>query len=306
MNKPNLTVIILTKNENLHIRRCIDSLKDVCKRIIVVDSFSDDNTLSILSEYKGIVDIYQNPFINYAAQFQWGLDNIDIETEWIMRMDADEYIEEDLRQEILVKLPNISSANNCIFIRRKYYYKGKWIKHGAVYPLTLLRIWRNKQGRIEQRWMDEHIVVANPNAIRFKGHIVDYNLNDMKWWIEKHIKYADREVIDLLNIKYNLFPRDVEVRKNGGLQVKIKRIIKENIYFKMSPSFRSVMYFLYRYIIRLGFLDGVQGWDFHFMQGLWYRTYVDIRYKELERLISPVTETHKKIEILSKSTGLSL
>lgn len=306
MNKPNLTVIILTKNENLHIRRCIDSLKDVCKRIIVVDSFSDDNTLSILSEYKGIVDIYQNPFINHAAQFQWGLDNIDIETEWIMRMDADEYIEEDLQQEILVKLPNISSANNCILIRRKYYYKGKWIKHGAVYPLTLLRIWRNKQGRIEQRWMDEHIVVANPNAIRFKGHIVDYNLNDMKWWIEKHIKYADREVIDLLNIKYNLFPRDFEVRKNGGLQVKIKRIIKENIYFKMSPSFRSVMYFLYRYIIRLGFLDGVQGWDFHFMQGLWYRTYVDIRYKELERLISPVTETHKKIEILSKSTGLSL
>lgn len=296
MNKPNLTVIILTKNENLHIRRCIDSLKDVCKRIIVVDSFSDDNTLSILSEYKGIVDIYQNPFINHAAQFQWGLDNIDIETEWIMRMDADEYIEEDLQQEILVKLPNISSANNCILIRRKYYYKGKWIKHGAVYPLTLLRIWRNKQGRIEQRWMDEHIVVANPNAIRFKGHIVDYNLNDMKWWIEKHIKYADREVIDLLNIKYNLFPRDVEVRKNGGLQVKIKRIIKENIYFKMSPSFRSVMYFLYRYIIRLGFLDGVQGWDFHFMQGLWYRTYVDIRYKELERLISPVTETHKKLK----------
>ena len=223
-----------------------------------------------------------------------------------MRLDADEYIESELQAEIQNKLNLIDKNKNCIFIRRKYFYKGKWIKHGAVYPLNLLRIWRNGQGRIEQRWMDEHIVVNNPQPEFFKGHIVDYNLNDMKWWIEKHIKYADREVVDLLNIKYQLFNRDEDVRKQGGFQARLKRKVKEDLYFKLSPSLRSLLYFLYRYFFRLGFLDGSKGWDFHLMQGLWYRSYVDIRYKELDALISDISSDREKLSVLSKSTGLSL
>ncbi|EOK1578887.1 glycosyltransferase family 2 protein [Escherichia coli] len=306
MNKPNLTIVILTKNEQLHLRRCLDSVINFCERIVIVDSFSDDSTLEIIKEYPGIVELYQNKFINYANQFQWGLDNSGITTDWVMRLDADEYIESDLQDEIKNKLNSIDKNKNCIFIRRKFFYKGKWIKHGAVYPLNLLRIWRNGQGRIEQRWMDEHIVVNNPQPSFFKGHIVDYNLNDMKWWIEKHIKYADREVVDLLNIKYQLFNRDEDVRKQGGFQARLKRKVKEDLYFKLSPSLRSLLYFLYRYLFRLGFLDGSKGWDFHLMQGLWYRSYVDIRYKELDALISDISSDREKLNVLSKSTGLSL
>ncbi|EIT1049874.1 glycosyltransferase, partial [Escherichia coli] len=91
MNKPNLTIVILTKNEQLHLRRCLDSVINFCERIVIVDSFSDDSTLEIIKEYPGIVELYQNKFINHANQFQWGLDNSGITTDWVMRLDADEY-----------------------------------------------------------------------------------------------------------------------------------------------------------------------------------------------------------------------
>jgi glycosyltransferase involved in cell wall biosynthesis len=265
MSKPSLTILVLTKNETLHIRRCIESLKNIAEKIIILDSFSTDDTMNIINEYGELIEFYQNKWINYSSQFQWGLDNIPIKTDWVMRMDADEYIDDDLQKEIISDLPNLDKSKNCVFIRRKYYYKDKWIKYGAVYPLVLLRIWRTGEGRIEQRWMDEHMVVKKASPIRFKGHIIDHNLNDMRWWIDKHIRYADREVVDLLNIKHSLFERDGDIISKGG----------------------------------------AKGWDFHLMQGLWYRSYVDIRYKELDKLISNIDEKNKKIEVLAKSTGLN-
>ena len=306
MNKPSLTIIVLTYNEQKHIRRCLSSLMNIAERIIIVDSYSTDLTEKICMEFGSLVEFKKNKWINYANQFQWALDNSSITTDWVMRMDADEYIEDDLESEILYKLNSMSADINAITIRRKYFYKGKWIKYGGVYPLNLLRIWRTGCGRIEQRWMDEHIIVSEAKNTTFSGHIVDDNLNDMRWWTEKHIKYADREVVDLLNIKHHFLKTDNDVKLKGGIQEKIKRILKENIYFSLSPSLRSFLYFIYRYFFRFGFMDGGRGWDYHLMQGLWYRSYVDIRYKELDIVISSIKENKEKIKVLSSLTGLEI
>lgn len=306
MNKTDLSVIILTRNEKLHIKRCIESLINVADKIILVDSFSEDETLSIAKEFGDKITIYERKWKNYADQFQWAIDNADIDTKWVMRMDADEYFEQDLIKEIPLFLAEIGDSVNSIYVRRKYFYKNKWIKHGGVYPLHLLRIWRTGQGRVEQRWMDEHIVVDNPHSVSLKGHIVDDNLNDMNWWTLKHIKYADREVIDLLNVKYCFLPKDEQMKSSGGFQARLKRKVKENIYLKLPASLRSGIYFLYRIIIRLGFLDGAKGWDYHLMQGLWYRSYVDIRYKELDALIKDKTSNTQRLKELTKATGLNL
>lgn len=305
--KTDLTVVILTKDEAIHIKRCIDSLINVVQRIVVVDSFSTDSTLEYLSQYDGVVSVYQRAWKNYSDQFQWGLDNTGIDTTWVMRMDADEYIESDLSKEIPIVLASEKNSDvNGFYIRRKYFYKDKWIKHGGVYPLNLLRIWRNGIGRIESRWMDEHIVLSTPNTESLKGHIVDHNLNDIVWWSEKHIGYATREAIDLLNIKYGFLKNDDAVRSGKRDQANLKRIIKEDVYSRIPISLRSLLYFMYRYMFRLGFLDGSIGWDFHFLQGMWYRTLVDVRYKELEQLIKDIHKNSERIEILNCKTGFKL
>ena len=305
--KADLTVVILTKDEAIHIKRCIDSLIHIAQRIVVVDSFSTDSTLEYLSQYGDAISIYQRAWKNYSDQFQWGLDNTGIDTTWVMRMDADEYIEPDLSREIPSVLSSERNSDiNGFYIKRKYFYKDRWIKHGGVYPLNLLRIWRNGSGRIESRWMDEHIVLSTPNTESLKGHIVDHNLNDIVWWSEKHIGYATREAIDLLNIKYGFLKNDDAVRSGKRDQANLKRIIKEDIYSHIPTSLRSLLYFIYRYVFRLGFLDGGVGWDFHFLQGMWYRTLVDVRYKELEQLIRKVHKNSERIEVLSCKTGFKL
>lgn len=302
----NLTIIILTYNESLHIERCLKSLASVSTNIFVVDSFSTDDTVQICEKYGAMV--YQRQWKNYADQFQWGLDNCPITTEWVMRMDADEYIEKDLMTELPYALLNTPKDINGFYIRRKYFFLGQWIRKGAVYPLNLLRVWRVGKGRIENRWMDEHIVLDGPDkTAQLDGHIVDDNLNNTRWWTAKHNSYADREMIDILDKKYKLFPQDHALKAEcNNSQAKIKRIVKEEVYNRLPVFCRPFLYFLYRYLLRLGFMDGVKGFAFHFFQGYWYRSLVDLRVYEAEILLVGALDNQERISRLEKFTGMQL
>ena len=301
-----ITTIILTYNEEKHIERCIKSLSKLVRRIVVIDSYSTDRTSEICKEYD--VDFFQNKWINYSKQFQWGLDNSNISTKWSMRMDADEYLEDDLIKELHHNLNKLENNINGIYLKRKVFFKGKWIKHGGFYPHTLLRIWKTGEGRIEQRWMDEHIVLKHPNTVVMKHDIVDDNFNNIGWWIDKHNKYATREAIDLLNIKYQFLEEDNELSASNDPQAKYKRIIKEHIYSKVPISFRAFLYFIYRYLIRLGLLDGHIGFTFHFLQGFWYRYLVDLKFKELNKQITNKKAIKKSeiVDIVKWETGLDI
>lgn len=296
-----ITVIILTFNETKHIERCIKSLQPLVKRIVIVDSFSTDNTLELCNKLG--VDVYQNKWVNYAKQFQWGIENCDIDTRWTMRMDADEYLEKDLVEEFNDKLPHLAPSVNGIYLKRKVFFKGKWIRFGGFYPHILLRLWQTGSGRIEQRWMDEHIIIQSPDTIMFNKNLVDDNLNNIGWWTEKHNSYATREMIDLLNIKYGFMEKDQALQKTNDPQAKFKRILKEKVYAKLPLGIRPLLYFIYRYVVRLGFLDGGKGFVFHFLQGFWYRLLVDIKVQEVESLINEKDDVSK---ILLKSYGIRL
>ena len=278
--KQDISVVILTYNEELHIERCIKSLLPVVKEIFIIDSFSTDKTVEI-AERLG-AKVYQNPWINYALQFQWGLDNCPIETEWVMRMDSDEYILPELQNEISDKIQNIQEDTSGIYIKRRVYFKDKWIKHGSYYPTWLLRIWRYKDGHIEQRWMDEHIKLTKGETIQFENDLVDDNLNDLTWWTTKHNNYATREAVDILNIIHEFINYD-EVNSNFfGTQEERKRFLKKK-YANLPLFTRPFIYFLWRYFIKLGFLDGKQGLIWHFLQGFWYRFLVDAKIYEIEK-----------------------
>lgn len=302
--KPDITVIILTYNEDLHIARCINSLLPIVKEIFVIDSFSTDNTVQ-LAESMG-AKVFQRPWKNHADQFQWGLDNCPIQTSWVMRMDADEYLEPPLIDEILRKFSKLPTDVSGICLNRKHFFLGRWIKHGDRYPLVLLRIWKAGQAHIEARWMDEHIILDAGKAVTFDGDFVDDNLNTVAWFIEKHNRYASREMVDILNQKYHLFAQDNSMGESERGQAKLKRLVKENIYNKLPIFIRPLLYFFYRYFLRLGFLDGKEGFAYHFIQGLWYRCLVDLNCLEAERVLAGADSHVDKIERLSRLTGLKL
>lgn len=299
-----ITAIILTHNESLHLRRCIESLQGFVSRIVVVDSYSSDDTQQI-ANYFG-ADFYQNAWINYAAQFQWGLDNTGIDTDWILRIDADEYIEEDLKHEIASALTQANTDVCGFFMRRKYVFLGQWISHGAMYPIDVLRLWRRGTGRIEQRWMDEHIVLERGTSEHLRGNIVDDNLNSVSWWVNKHNGYATREMLDLLNLKYGFMATDNAMHNQSAGQAKLKRCLKTAVYARLPYFIRPILYFFYRYFFKLGFLDGTKGFAFHFMQGCWYRCLVDLKMLEAERWIGQERDPEAIKAILKAKTGLDI
>lgn len=276
-----VTAIILTRDESLHIKRCIDSLSKVCKRIIVVDSYSEDNTVEIATSLG--VDVFYNKWINYANQFNWALDNCDIKTPWVLRIDADEYFEQNLSDEIYEILPNLTSEITGIRIIRKDFFMGRPMLHGGVYPISHLKLFRFGFGRIENRWMDEHIILSSGKTISCeKGNLVDDNKKDLTSWIQKHNGYATREMVDLLLTEYNI-STDNQVNGNlGGNTEERKRKLK-SFYIKIPLFIRPFMYFLYRFIIKLGFLDGKEGFIYILMQGFWYRMLVDCKIFELKK-----------------------
>lgn len=276
-----LSVVILTHNETLHLRRCIESLKPFARDIFVVDSYSTDDTREIAASLGA--HFYQNKWINYAEQFNWGLQNCPIKTKWVMRMDADEYITPELQQEILQRLPTLTEDITAVYVKRRVHFMGQWIKHGGYYPTWLLRIWHNGKGYCEKRWHDEHIKLTSGSPISFAHDLVDDNLNDLTWWTQKHNRYSNLELVDLLNIRYNFFGYDGVEPAFFGSQEQRKRWLK--IKYASLPLFtRPFIYFLYRYLIKMGFLDGTKGLMWHFLQGFWYRFLVDAKvYDTLRR-----------------------
>jgi glycosyltransferase involved in cell wall biosynthesis len=300
-----LAVVILCHNEQIHLARALEHVAAIASEIFVIDSFSTDETVEIAPAYGAVV--MQHEFVNYSRQFQWALDNAPITADWIMRLDADEVIEHDLADEIAAKLPGMPVDVVGINLKRKHIFLGRWIRHGGRYPLVLLRIWRRGCGRIESRWMDEHIIISGGRTVTFDGAFADHNLNDLTFFINKHNKYATREAIDTINQRISLFPREQEITPgNTSWQASLKRFMKYKIYARIPFQYSAVFYFLYRYFFRLGFLDGIEGLSYHVLQGFWYRFLVGVKVLELQRAIKHLNDAAKIKSELSRLTNLKL
>lgn len=297
---PSLSVFILTYNEEKHIERCIDSVKSMAEVIYVVDSFSIDKTVE-LAEKKGAV-VYQNEWTNnHSKQVNWALDNCSIQTKWVMRLDADEVVTPELAEEITNELQQENDVKGYI-LNRGHIFLGKKMLHGGNYPTRLLRIWEHGYGYCEDKLMDEHIVLdGNYSTKVLQGSFWDHNLNNITWWTEKHNSYSTKEAVMQLIKKHQLVVQDYD---NSNKQSKYKRYLKHNIYEKMPKSLRSLLYFIYRYIFRAGFLDGYQGLVWNFLQGFWYRFLVDVKAYEIENRAKELNISVQ--DVVKKEYGINL
>jgi len=274
-----LSVLILTSNEEKNLAKCLESIRPVGAKVFIVDSFSADGTVGI-AEAMGAT-VLQNPWTTYADQFNWGLDHAGIDTDWVMRMDADEEIMPDLAAAIRDFLAAPPANVSGVYIRRRVYFMGRWIRHGGYYPTWLLRLFRRGVGRCETLWMDEHIVLESGEAIEIKKDIIDKNNKDLTFWTDKHNKYASREVLDIIGRDRRT--AGVIAGELAGPQAHSRRWVKDNVYSRAPLFVRPLLYYLYRYFIRLGFLDGKEGLIFHFLQGFWYRFLVDAKLYEYRK-----------------------
>ena len=277
----NLTVVILTKNEEKNIRKCLASFRGIARRFVIVDSFSTDRTVDVARELGA--DVYQNPWVDYATQLNWGLAHTQIDTEWVMRMDADEELSEELALELSEKLPRLPEQITGVELKRRVYFLGRWIRHGGVYPTILLRIFRRGQCYCEQTIMDEHMVLTGGECTRMKYDLIDNNTKDLSWWIGKHNWYSDREIADYLEKKQQLESGKVIRPSFWGSQAERRRWVKYMLYYKTPLMRRAGWYYFLRYFLRGGFLDGKEGLIFHFLQGYWYRFLVDAKLYEHEK-----------------------
>ncbi len=275
-----LTVIVLTHDEARHIARCLASVAGLATRLIVVDSGSSDGSCA-LARAAG-AEVIHHDWTNYAQQFNWATDHCGVTTGWTMRLDADEVVDARLAASIarfIAETPADSPVAG-VTIDRAIHFLGRKIRWGGMYPTKVIRLWRSGRGRVENRWMDEHVVVQG-GVVHIAGEIADINLNSIGWWTAKHNGYATREAIDQLTIDTRLPPAG-----DMGRQARRKRWLKDNLYARLPLGVRPMLYFLYRYIVLLGFLDGWQGLAFHGLQGFWYRFLVDSKIAELRQLMA--------------------
>lgn len=272
MNKISLTSIILTFNEELHIERCLKNVCLISEKVYVIDCFSKDRTCEIASKFENVEVVQHEWPGNQAAQFNWFIDNHEIASDWILRLDADEYLSGEAVKEITETLPSLPQDVTGCVMKRDIIFLGRRIKHGKLKTIKLLRIWRTGKGRIENREMDEHAILTEGRSIELKNWFFDDNLNGIDAWIRKHLDYANRESkSQLLN---EATTTEASATDMGA------RNKQKSRYYLLPKFWRGFMFFVLRYIFLGGFLDGKQGFVWNFMQCWWYRTLVDVKIEE--------------------------
>jgi glycosyltransferase involved in cell wall biosynthesis len=279
-----ISVLILTYNEEIHIKRCIESAKKITKSIYVIDSYSSDKTAEIALSLGA--KVLKRRFDSHSVQFNWGLQQIE-KCDWVVRLDADEFFDSILSNNILSAISEDNDNFNGYAFKRNIKFLGKKIKYGGLFPIEIVRMFRYGYGKVEPRLMDEHIIINGKCKI-LDGELIDDNKNSLSWWIAKHNKYSSLEALELLS-NYN---KNNKPKLSGNTA---KRRKLKTFYSKMPLQLRAISYFTYRYFLRFGFMDGFNGFLFHFYQGLWYRLLVDSKFQLLIKSKDNSLETYSKI-----------
>lgn len=279
MPKIPLSIIILTFNEEKNITACLDSIGDNFENVFVVDSGSTDQTLKIIKNYP--VQVFHHPFENYSKQRNWAFENLPIQTDWILNMDADHRLTPAIIEELRFIFNQPVNPNlNGMLASRKTMFMGKWIKYGGHYPTYHAVIFRKGNGICEDKLYDQHFKITG-NVIKLKGDIIDLITESLSTFTLRHDKWSNLEA-------FEQFHQDTKNANTitGSLSNKnpiAQRRFLKNIYESFPLFVRPFLYFFIRYFLRLGFLDGKRGLIFHFLQCFWFRFLIDAKIYELKK-----------------------
>lgn len=272
-----ITAIILTKNEEKNIGACLSSIQDLVARAVLVDCGSTDRTLEIAREMGA--DILFHEFEYYARQFNWGLDHAGIDTEWVLRIDADERFTPELNREIEEMIRRHAGDDVGGFTMEAWlYFLGRKLTHGGSKKRKLM-IFKRGVGRIEDRKRDAHTVLSSGRSVSLKQRFLHYDFKDITSYIARYNWYATREMQDY--VAY-LEGQSADIATDAHIQSTRKK--KFGVYYRAPMFLRAWLWFVYNYVFRLGFLDGREGFIYHFFECYWYRYLVDTKIYEHQKL----------------------
>ena len=274
-----ISVVILTKNEARNLPACLAGVSGWVREIFVVDSGSTDGTVDIATAAGA--HVVAHPFESHARQWQWALAELPLAGDWVLALDADQRVSPELRRSIeqaVVAASPAGAAPVAFFLNRRQIFRGRWIRHGGYYPKYLLKLFRRGAATLDESdRVDHHFRVTGP-AWRLDGDLIEDNRNEVRIadWIDKHNRYARLQAVEEM-ARHGAGERRGRLLGNPDERTAWFK----NLWARFPLYLRPIGYFVYRYVIRLGFLDGKEGFVFHFMQALWYRLLVDINRDEI-------------------------
>lgn len=270
------TAIIMTKNEEKNIADCLKSMRGFAKRCVVIDCGSSDKTVEIAKENGA--DVYFNEFEYYAKQFNWGIDNTDIDTDWIIRLDADERFPKELKKEIeKIIEDNKASDVNGITIEADFFFLNKLMKYGLRNKRKMM-MFKRDIGRIEDRRRDAHSIISQGKSVSTKNKFLHYDFKNLDSYIKRYNWYATREMQDYIE-----YTRGLSASINTDEAIQKTRKKKFGFYYKTPKFLRAWLWFVFNYVFRAGFLDGIEGFLFCYYECYWYRLLVDSKIYEYQK-----------------------
>lgn len=276
----NFSFIILTYNEEVHLPRLLKSIEKLNAPIYILDSGSTDTTLKIAEEFKA--QVKSSLFENHPKQWDFALKNFKIDTPWTIGLDADQI----LSPELFGLLANFKDQDfketNAIYFNRKNYFQGQWIKHGGYFPFYLLKMFRTGIGYSDLSENMDHRFIVPGNAIIWKnGYLIEENLkeNDLNFWISKHQRYSDLVAKEEFERMKGLRHQTLKPNLLGNPDE--RRAWLKKLWWQLPLGLRPYFYFSYRFLFKLGILDGRKGIHFHYLHALWFRKLIDQKIKKL-------------------------
>jgi len=281
-----LAAVILTFNEERNLDECLGSLAGWVSELHVVDSGSTDQTLAIAARHGARVT--PHPFETHAKQWQWALLALPLEADWVLALDADQHVTPELAAEIGRLVTSNDPAIAGGYVKRRQVFRGRWIRHGGYYPKYLLKLFRRSAVWMDEGDLVDHHFHVRGNTVLLDHDIVEDNRNEasIEAWTAKHNRYA------VLQAKEQLARAAAGTNGTRGAPFGTpdERVLwLKQVWNGLPLYWRPALYFVYRYVLRLGFLDGREGFVFHVLQAYWYRLLVDINVDELRRKASAPT-----------------
>jgi len=275
-----VSVVVLTFNEEANLAACLGSVAGWAAEVFVIDSGSTDTTREIAA--MSGAHVYEHAFQTHATQWGWALEHLPLSGDWVLALDADQQVTPELAQEIrALKAGDLTDVDG-IFLKRRQVFRQKWIKYGGYYPKYLLKMFRRGAVQIDDGDLVDHHFYVTGNVRRLQHDLIEANKkeDDITFWVDKHNRYARLLAME-------------QLQRSGGAQHAItptffgnpdqKSLSLKLFWAKLPLYVRPFLYFIYRYVIRLGFLDGKEGAIFHFLQAFWFRLLVDINIDQLRR-----------------------
>ncbi len=297
-----ISVIVLTCNEEKNLEACLKSVQGLCREVSVVDSGSTDGTAAIANRF-GAKLVYHS-FQGHARQWNWALRNLPLSSEWTLCLDADQRLTPELRDEIQRAIASAAPDVDGFYMKRRQVFLGKWIRHGAYYPKSYLKLMRRAKA-----WSDEREYLDFRFYVKGKVGYLHHDLiednckdHDLAVWVQKHVSFAAkqaREEFDRQNGKVKGFATSPALFGNPDQQT----LWLKTLWYRLPLFLRPVLYFIYRYFFRLGFLEGKEGFIFHFLHAFWYRLMVDVELDKLRRVAREPGRIQKEAWLADSASG---